>query len=220
MSRLHVDSVVKSFGARQVLTDIFLSCQTGEILGLLGRNGSGKSTLLKIIFGSLQADSKYVRVDHTLVRHLSDNMNLIRYLPQTNFLPGRIKVEKIISLFCCGKDKEHILNHEYILPLLGKRPVELSGGEQRILEILLIAHSDAKFILIDEPFNGVAPVYKEGIKNIVREQAKTKGFIITDHDYLNILDVATRLILMYDGGTKKIENLEDLKKWGYLNPFF
>ena len=53
MNNLHVDSVIKSFGTRQVLTDIYVSCTKGEIIGLLGRNGSGKSTLLKIIFGSL-----------------------------------------------------------------------------------------------------------------------------------------------------------------------
>jgi ABC-type multidrug transport system ATPase subunit len=58
---MQVDSVMKAFGTKQVLTDVFLTCDQGEIIGLLGRNGSGKSTLLKIIFGSLAADQKFVK---------------------------------------------------------------------------------------------------------------------------------------------------------------
>jgi lipopolysaccharide export system ATP-binding protein len=64
MSGLHVDSVRKDFGIRRVLNDVFLSCEVGEIVGLLGRNGSGKSSLLKIVFGSCAADYKFVSIDH------------------------------------------------------------------------------------------------------------------------------------------------------------
>jgi lipopolysaccharide export system ATP-binding protein len=52
-NKFEADSIRKSFGDNQILTDIFLKFQTGDILGLLGRNGSGKSTLLKILFGTL-----------------------------------------------------------------------------------------------------------------------------------------------------------------------
>lgn len=62
-SLLEIDSVIKSYDDRQVLTDIYLKCETGDILGVLGRNGSGKSTLLKILFGVLPADSKFIRID-------------------------------------------------------------------------------------------------------------------------------------------------------------
>ena len=100
MNGLHVDSVLKEFDSRQILTDIFISCKKGEIIGVLGRNGSGKSTLLKIIFGSLQADRKFVKVDNKLVATLYDNRKLINYLPQDNFLPNHSRIRNIISLFC------------------------------------------------------------------------------------------------------------------------
>ncbi|WP_435523244.1 ATP-binding cassette domain-containing protein [Chryseobacterium indoltheticum] len=54
MSKLHIDSITKSFGEKDILKDIYLSCETGTISGLLGRNGSGKSTLLQIIFGTIK----------------------------------------------------------------------------------------------------------------------------------------------------------------------
>ncbi len=220
MNKLHVDSVIKTFGNKQVLTDIFISCVEGEIIGLLGRNGSGKSTLLKIIFGSLIADRKFVKIGDKQLFSLYDNRNLIKYLPQDNFLPGHVTVERAASLFCDKKNYNFVSEHSLIKQLLNKRCNLLSGGERRLVEIFLILHSNAKFILIDEPFNGVAPVYKEEIKNLMREQSKTRGFIITDHDYRNILDVATRIILLYDGGTKEIKHNDDLTYWGYTPESF
>ena len=63
LSTLKVDSVQLSFGDRKILQGVYLSCQQGEILGLLGRNGSGKSSLLRIIYGTLSPSYKYVSVN-------------------------------------------------------------------------------------------------------------------------------------------------------------
>ncbi len=216
MNGLHVDSVLKEFDSRQILTDIFISCKKGEIIGMLGRNGSGKSTLLKIIFGSLQADRKFVKVNNKLVTTLYENRKLINYLPQDNFLPNHSKIRNIISLFCNTTNAEFLFSHELIKPLLNKKSRLLSGGEKRLVEIFLIIYSDADFILIDEPFNGVAPVYREEIKKHIFQQSKYKGFIISDHDYFNILDIATKTILLHDGGIKEIRHIDDLKYWGYI----
>ena len=217
MSKLHVDSVIKSFDTKQILTDIYVSCEIGEIIGLLGRNGAGKSTLLKIIFGSLSADSKFIKIDNKILNGLFHNRNLIKYLPQDSFLPNHIKVRTVIDLFCSKSNAELIKKHDLIKPMLQKKSIQLSGGERRLLEILLIIFSDSIYTFIDEPFNGVAPIYKEEIKSIIKRKAKTKGFIITDHDYRNILDIATRIIIIHDGGTKEIKNKEELKYWGYIH---
>ncbi len=216
MSHLHVDSVIKSFGTRQVLTDVYLSCKQGEIIGLLGRNGSGKSTLLKIIFGSLDAERKFVKVGDKIINGLYDNRDLISYLPQDHFLPDHLGVSLMISLLCDYENATLLKENEHISVMLDKKSSQLSGGERRLLEIMLIIHSKAKYVLIDEPFNGIAPIYKDIIKYQIKEQSKNKGFIITDHDYRNILDISTRIILMHDGGTKHISDIGELKRWGYI----
>ncbi|WP_044213685.1 ATP-binding cassette domain-containing protein [Flammeovirga sp. OC4] len=216
MSKLHVDSIIKNIDSRQVLTDVFISCQKGEIIGLLGRNGTGKSTLLKIIFGSIPADGKFVKIGEKISNGLFDNRKLIKYLPQDHFLPDHVKVQTIIELFCDKHKADLIKRNELIAPMLNKKSKQLSGGERRLLEVLLIIHSESTFALIDEPFNGVAPIYKEEIKDSIKKQSLEKGFIITDHDYRNILDIATRIVIIHDGGTKEIKNKNELVDWGYI----
>lgn len=216
MSKLHVDSIIKNFDTKQVLTDVYISCKKGEIIGLLGRNGSGKSTLLKIIFGSIPSDRKFVKIGEKISAGLFDNRNLINYLPQDNFLPNHVKVKAIIELFCDKEKAELIKRHKLILPMLSKKIKQLSGGEKRILEIMLIIYSESAYTLIDEPFNGIAPIYKEEIKDLIKKLSVNKGFIITDQDYRNILDIATRIVLIKDGRTKEIKNRNELIDWGYI----
>jgi len=218
MRELYIDSVLKSYGTKQILTDVFITCKQGEIVGLLGRNGSGKSTLLKIIFGGLSAEGRHVRVGEKVLNGLAGNQKLIKYLPQDSFLPSHLKINRIINLFCDKENGDVIREIDWVKPYLNKKSNVLSGGEKRLLEVFLIIYSDAEFILIDEPFNGIAPLYKEEIKTRIKEQSKIKGFIITDHDYRNILDLSSRIVLIFDGGTKRIEHKDELKEWGYLRP--
>jgi ABC-type multidrug transport system ATPase subunit len=67
---LEVDSIEKSYGYKIILSNVYLKCETGDIIGVLGRNGTGKSTLLKIIYGILPAEYKFVRIIIKLERRL------------------------------------------------------------------------------------------------------------------------------------------------------
>ncbi|MCH2033231.1 MAG: ATP-binding cassette domain-containing protein [Tenacibaculum sp.] len=217
MNHLHVDSVRKYYGTKLILSDIFLSCKQGEVKALVGRNGCGKSTLLKIIFGSEKADYRFVKVDNKVVKNISDAKNLISYLPQDNFLPNNIKIRKLINYFL-GKAKAEILKqNDFIKPLLNKTNNILSGGEKRIVEILLILYSDSNFILLDEPFNGVSPIVREQIISILRTHKNQKGIIITDHDYQNVIKIADNILFLKDGNLKEIKHKNELIELGYLN---
>ena len=216
MRELHVDSVCKSFGYTPLLSDIYFSCRPGEIIGLFGRNGSGKSTLLKIIFGSLSAESKFVRVNGTVVSTVSESKKKISYLPQNSFLPSHLKIKRIIDLFCePGRTKLLESNH-HVKPFLHRKSNELSGGERRIIEILLILSSTTEYILIDEPFNGVEPIYQEEIKKILQQHSSEKGFVITDHNYRSVIEIATKVMLLQDGSLKEIKAPDELIKGRYL----
>lgn len=216
MNILEIDSVTKTYGNNKVLTDIYLKCQTGDIIGLLGRNGTGKSTLLKILFGIEKGKNKFMRLDGKIYNKTYQTKDEITYLPQDSFLPKQLKVGKVIDLFL-GKDFVDLFKEDELVgKLLNNKISNLSGGELRYLEIRLLLNSNSKFILLDEPFNGVSPVMVDSLKNMIKMHSNTKGIILTDHDYSSVLDVATRLCLLYDGGIKNIDILDDLVKWGYL----
>ncbi|MEJ2880919.1 ATP-binding cassette domain-containing protein [Pedobacter sp. GR22-6] len=216
MSGLHVDSVRKQIGSRQILNDVFISCEPGEVVGLLGRNGSGKSTLLKIIFGTLSADNKFVSIDGKKINSLYENRLLLHYLSQDNYLPNHIRIKSIIACFCSREKSTVLTAHQFVKPFLDKKVQQLSGGEKRILEILLLIHSDVKYLLLDEPFNGISPLHIEILKDIIRIHAKGIGVIITDHDYKNVLDISDRIVLLDNGNTKVIREFNDLVDFGYL----
>ena len=216
MSTLHVDSVTKSYKQRKILNDIFLSVNTGEIIGLLGRNGSGKTTLLNIIFGTVPADFKFIKVDSVHIRNISDGRNLINYLPQDNFLPNSVKIKKLLKLFLTEDDYTKLLQNELVLSFLDKRNQELSVGEKRLIEILLLVHSKAKFILLDEPFNSLSPIQRDYIVDYIKKLKTDKGFIITDHDYQRVIDIADTLYCLKDGNLQPIRNINDLQEFGYL----
>ena len=129
MNKLHVDSVIKSFNTKQVLTDVYISCEKGEIIGLPGRNGSGKSTLLKIIFGTLPADSEFVKIGDKILTGLFDSRKLIKYLPQDNYLQNHVKVRSIVDLFCDVNNAGLIKNHALICPILDKKAISFQVGK-------------------------------------------------------------------------------------------
>ena len=85
-----------------------------------------------------------------------------------------------------------------------------------MIETLLVVNSPAEYILIDEPFNGVEPLYKEEIKKTIRSHSTDKGFIVTDHDYRNITALSTKVMLLQHGGIKEIKNMDELVRLNYL----
>ena len=213
---LEIDSIRKEFGLNQVLTDISLKCQPGDIIGLLGRNGSGKSTLLKIIFGTLYTDYKFIRINNTILNQPFKTKNTIAYLNQDNFLPKNITVKQVVGIYSDYFDQKGFLEDDVLLKVLGTKVRNLSGGESRYLEVKLLLNLNTLFILLDEPFNGISPVHVDLIKKMIIEKSLKKGVILTDHDYRNVLDVANRYYLLFDGGLKPVRTKLDLIDWGYI----
>jgi len=215
MATLKVDSIQLSFSDRKILQDIFISCTQGEIVGLLGRNGCGKSSLLKIIFGALKPSYKYISIDDGYVDE--GCLHKVAYLPQHNYLPNGIAIKHLAAMLVDDAYWQDFFSLKIYQDHKNKKTGQLSGGELRQLEMLMILYSKADFILLDEPFTHVTPVQSEYFKPIIRSVARTKGIIVTDHQYYNILDISDRIILIKDGATKPINSVEDLVEYNYLS---
>ena len=214
---LEVEGIIYGFGATNLLTDVYLKCEMGEILGILGRNGSGKSSLLKIIFGTLGAENKMIRINKTILNRPFVKKPTISYLPQNGFLPKSLSLRKIISRFISSSIKrERICEDPFVAKHLDKNISKLSGGESRYFQILLLLNLESSFVLLDEPFSAIEPLYKEGIKNLIREHRNEKGFIITDHDYQNVIDLCDDIKLIVNGACKHIKEIKELELYGYV----
>lgn len=214
---LEVDSVQKRYDIQSILTDVYLKCETNDIIGLLGRNGSGKSTLLKIIFGIETADFKFVRIDGVVKTRTSDLFAEISYLSQDNFIPNHFTVAKAISLTLEKSKIDAFYQDEAIQALITKKISHLSGGELRYLEIKLVLGSASKFVVLDEPYNGLSPLMVEKVNLLLQQHAAQKGIIITDHNYENVIAIATKLILMKEGKVHHLLNKRELIEKGYLS---
>lgn len=200
-----------------MLSDVYLKCKTNEIIGLLGRNGSGKSTLLKIIFGILDADFKFIRIDGVIKNKTSDLFKEISYLPQENFIPNSFSVKKAIE-FSIERQKIKLFYDDEMIKSISENKIKhLSGGELRYLEIKLILFNPSKFVLLDEPYNGLSPLMIAKINELIIQNKSQKGIIITDHNYENVIKISTKLVLMKEGKTFPIKNKNELVEKGYLN---
>ena len=211
MSVLHVDSVTKAYGSKKILQDIYLKCETGKIVALLGKANVGKSTLLEIIFGTTKADSQFIKIDDQILKKQSDRKNRIAYLPQESIFPKNIKIKDLIFLFCDLENAEKLSSIDIMKSFLNSYTRNLSGGEIKIVELLTIVYSKAEFILLEKPFTGLSPIFAEKAMKIIKEMSKEKGFIISDFVSENTINLSDEIYFLSNHCLKKIKDSEELQ---------
>lgn len=208
----------KSFGNKSLLKEINFSCETGEIVGVFGKNGCGKSTLLKMMFGILSADQIDMRIDGISVNPQNVIASKqIAYLPQDSFLPKNLRVRDIIPMYFYSQEKQDaVFYNPGIAKITSKFVKELSLGELRYFELILIGSLDHKFLLLDEPFSMIEPLYKDAIKEFLDAKKATKGIILTDHYFDDVLQTVTKSIVISNGMSSDVLGKEDLVRKKYL----
>ncbi|WP_042722027.1 ATP-binding cassette domain-containing protein [Flavobacterium sp. B17] len=216
MSKLHIDSVTKSYGSKTILKDVYISCETGKIVALLGPIGSGKSTLLQIVFGTVKGDSQFIKFNDQVLTKQSDRREKIAYLSQNSMFPRNIKIRNLIPLFCNDADTQKLFNSDFIKPLLDRTMKNLSGGERKLVEVLTIIHSNAEFILLEEPFIGLSPILTEKVTKIIKEMSKEKGFIISDFNTQETIKISDEIYFLSNTHLKQIKDLRELQQHYYL----
>jgi ABC-type multidrug transport system ATPase subunit len=210
---LEAEGIIKEINGRTIISDCYLKCTTGEIIGLFGRNGQGKSLLLKIIFGTESAYNKVVRINNVIYSTPYQKPGLIAYLPQKHFLPANLKVCEIVNMTInAPKMRAAILNYELIKDHLGKKVRDLSGGQQRILEVLLMGGLDVKFLLLDEPLAGIDPIQNEQVLSFILSQRTDKGIIMTDHNYELFFDHCDQKKQLANGVCSNVTSCDELCK--------
>lgn len=211
---LEADGILLEFNTRSILSNIYLKCKTGEITGILGRNGEGKTCLMNIIYGNLNPLGKSIRFDSISVPQAFKRPDFLTYLPQFNFIPGHLTIKKIFSDF-----ELDFKFFETLFPEYGSRYASrldtLSGGQRRLIEVYSIICMDSKFSMLDEPFSHLMPIQIEKINELIEENRKTKGFLITDHLYRNVIKLCDQLYVLKDGTLHRTSNVSDIERLGY-----
>lgn len=211
---LEADGIQLEFNGRQILSDVYLKCETAKITGLLGRNGQGKSCLMNIIYGSLPCE-KSVRFDRVSIKEPYKRTDLIRFLPQFHYLPKSLSLHRIFTDF----ELAYSAFAERFPEFIGRQKDtigRLSGGERRLVEMYVLIKSKSQFVMLDEPFTMLNPLQIEKVKSLLIEEKKSKGILVTDHLYRHILDLSDSLYVLSDSRIILTHNNSDLEILGYI----
>jgi ABC-type multidrug transport system ATPase subunit len=216
--QLHLKHIEKNFGERAILKNVNFHLRTGEVVGIFGRNGCGKSTLMKVLFGTMKANATSLYIDNTPFNPKTNiSRKIIAYLPQESFLPRDIKVRNLIAMvFPDGEAQNDIFYSPGVASFENQRVGALSLGMLKYFEFLLLAHMDHPFLMLDEPFSMIDPLFHDVIKEVFTSKLKSKGILITDHYYGDVWQVAERNYIIVDGTTLEVKTIQDLATHGYL----
>lgn len=211
--KLEADSINLEFELRKILTDVYITCETGKITGLLGRNGEGKSCLMNIICGNIEPTNKSIRFDNKTIIYAYKKPELLLYLPQFNFIPKSLTVKRVFYDFSVN-----FLEFESEFPDIKEtsKIKHLSGGQIRLIELYVILKSKTQFVMLDEPFTHIMPLHINKIKQIMITEKQNKGILVTDHDYKHIIDVSNQLYVLSNGKTHLTKSTTDIEKLGYV----
>jgi lipopolysaccharide export system ATP-binding protein len=213
MSVLRATHLAKSYRRRQVITDLSIEVESGQIVGLLGPNGAGKTTAFYMIVGLVPPDAGVVTIDDRDITHLAMHQRAhagIGYLPQEASVFRKLSVEDNVMAILETRDLDETARQERLEQILGELRIAhvrkslglaLSGGERRRVEIARALAAEPRFVLLDEPFAGVDPLSVIDIQRIMTElTAKGIGVLITDHNVRETLGVCGRAYIV-SGGT-------------------
>ncbi|CUA86954.1 LPS export ABC transporter ATP-binding protein [Pseudidiomarina woesei] len=213
MSRLIAEHLAKSYKSRQVVKDVSLTVESGQIIGLLGPNGAGKTTTFYMIVGLVNNDKGRIMIDDQDISLLPMHERARRgigYLPQESSIFRKLTVrDNIMAILETRKDLDAngreerldgLLEEFHIGHIANSLGMSLSGGERRRVEIARALAADPAFILLDEPFAGVDPISVLDIKKII-EHLRNRGIgvLITDHNVRETLSVCEHAYIVSHG---------------------
>jgi branched-chain amino acid transport system ATP-binding protein len=219
---LELDAVNAGYGRAQVLRDLSLKVEAGEILCLLGRNGAGKTTTMQAIMGLLPLMSGRVVLDGAEVSRLPPHevpRHGIGYIPQGRRLFSGLTVAQNleIGLRVRGSGKDVLEEVLDLFPRLRERMDQkaqtLSGGEQQMLATARALCLRPKALLLDEPTEGLQPSMIEAIRQvIVKMRAAGVAILLVEQRVDAVLSVADRVAFIENGRNGDVMPAEALRQ--------
>ena len=229
---IEVKNLYKSYGGKEVLSDISLSVSHGQSLAVVGKSGAGKSVLLRCLIGLVKPDNGTIYVDNKLINTMNFSQlqkirSSIGMVFQFGALFDSMTVGENISLALQKLTKlneneiqQRVHNSLEEVDMAGTEnlmPAELSGGMKKRVGIARAIAIKPSYLFYDEPTTGLDPVMTDSINRLIRKFQDTGDVtsVIITHEMRTVYDVADRVLLLhegriqYDGSPDTINNVDD-----------
>jgi branched-chain amino acid transport system ATP-binding protein len=208
MSLLEADGLNSFYGDSHILFNVSLRVERNEVVALLGRNGAGKSTTLKTLMGVVRPRSGSIRLDGQATQGLPPHGIAARgmqLVPEDRRVFGSLNVEENIVL--AGMTAPHAWPIDRIWEMFPRlrerrrsRGTDLSGGEQQMLSIARALVRDPKIVLLDEPFEGLAPVIVRDLVAVCRALADAgQTIVVVEQNIAAAISLAHRVYIINNG---------------------
>ena len=214
---LRVNNLSKKFGDFQVLKNVNINAEKGQIYGLVGSNGCGKTTILKHIMQVYRQDEGYIDFDGKRVEKNSDIIKDFYYVQDTLYFPYQYTLEKLFSY-------EKLMYHmseekfEYLLKYfdLDRNKVlnKMSKGQKKQAAFVLSIAAGPKLLLLDEIVDGLDAVIKRKFWDVLIKEVMDNQMtvIISSHDLKELDNICDKVGIMHEGRILREENLEKMKE--------
>jgi branched-chain amino acid transport system ATP-binding protein len=225
---LQVHNLTAGYGPLTVLSDVSLSLADGARLGIFGHNGAGKTTLLRCIVGAVRPSAGKVDLDgaDTGVATIAENVRRgIAFVPQGHNVFPNLSVEQNLGIAGLLFDPAFVTEVYALFPVLAERRQQragsMSGGEQQMLALGMALMTRPKWLLLDEPSTGLAPVI---VRNVMRRLGEINermgiGLIVVEQNVPATLKMVEQTIILrsgrivFQGSAQELSGNTDLWKW-------
>jgi branched-chain amino acid transport system ATP-binding protein len=225
---LELHNVTAGYGPLTVLTDVSLSLPAGARLGVFGHNGAGKTTLLRCIVGAVRPRHGTIQVEGVDVSAASVAENVRRgigFVPQGHNVFPNLSVAQNLHIAGLLFDPSFVTQIYQLFPVLAERRQQragsMSGGEQQMLALGMALMTKPKWLLLDEPSTGLAPVI---VGNVMRRLADVNarmgvGLILVEQNVPATLKVVEQTLILrsgrivFQGSAAELGEHADLWQW-------
>jgi branched-chain amino acid transport system ATP-binding protein len=210
MPVLSIENLSGGYGEADILHEVSLEINTGEIVVVIGPNGAGKSTAMKAVFGLLRLSGGSVHLAGEEITNMDPAQVVnkgVCYVPQTNNVFPTLTVQENLEMGAyIRKDdfRPRLLEiYEMFPPLAEKKKQaagELSGGQRQMVAMGKALMLDPTILMLDEPTAGLSPIYRNEIFQIIRQiNASGVPILMVEQNAKQSLAIANRGYVLVDG---------------------
>lgn len=213
MTILQVDSLRKQFGGSVVLNGVNLAVEEASVHGLIGPNGAGKTTFFNVLNGIYPPTSGRISFRGREITGLSiarvakagigRTFQIARVFQEMSVLENMLvpAIELGLSSRAALRRAEELLALVQLSKLAQSPAIEISGGQQKLLEFARVLMIEPSLVLLDEPFNGISPILCEKLIDTILELRRSKGltFLLISHEMPHVSRLCSRITVLAAG---------------------